>query len=168
MHEQDFISHITLLRSTALQLGQQFFGNVEDAEDVAQETMMRLWAAREHIDLTCPLKPLVARVARNVCVDHQRNRRFLQTERIQALTGGLEPSDPQSLLEERENDVWLEHRLKALPEYLRRVLRMRQEDDLSNQQIADVLGTDPRSVQTLISKARHQLLNDLKQRYRNE
>ena len=168
MHEQDFISHVTSLRSIALQMGLQFFGNVEDAEDVAQETMMRLWASREHIDMTRPLKPLVVRVARNVCVDHHRNRRILLTEGIHALAEGQESADPQSLLEERENDVWLEHRLKALPEYLRRVLRMRQEDGLSNQQIADVLATDPHSVQTLISKARHQLLNDLKQRYRNE
>jgi DNA-directed RNA polymerase specialized sigma24 family protein len=45
---------------------------------------------------------------------------------------------------------------------------MKQEEQLTNQQIADILGTDPRSVATLISKARHQLFNDLKRRNRNE
>ena len=38
----------------------------------------------------------------------------------------------------------------------------------SSKEIADILGTDPRSVATLISKARHQLFNDLKRRNRNE
>lgn len=81
---------------------------------------------------------------------------------------GTDYTSPQSLLEERENAVWLEHRLKALPEYLLRILRMKQEEQLTDQQIADILGTDIRSVQTLISKARHQLFNDLKRRHRNE
>jgi len=81
---------------------------------------------------------------------------------------GGESSSPQSLLEEREDAIWLEHRLKALPEYLSRILHMKQEEQLTNQQIADILDTDPRSVATLISKARHQLFNDLKRRNRNE
>jgi len=50
MQEQDFLIYVTPLRPTALRIGQQFFGSAEDAEDVAQETLLRLWAAREHID----------------------------------------------------------------------------------------------------------------------
>ena len=68
MQEQEFIIHVTILRRTALRIGLQFFGNAEDAEDVAQETMMRLWAARKGIDTTRPVEPLVVRVAKNVCV----------------------------------------------------------------------------------------------------
>jgi DNA-directed RNA polymerase specialized sigma24 family protein len=45
---------------------------------------------------------------------------------------------------------------------------MKQEEQLTDQQIADILGTDIRSVQTLISKARRQLFNDFKRRNRNE
>ena len=175
MQEQDFLIYVTPLRPTALRIGLQFFGNTEDAEDVAQETMMRLWAASEHIDITRPLEPLVASVAKNVCVSMKRAQSGKETTQIPIHSApypigsaGGESSSPQSLLEERENAVWLEHRLKALPEYLLRVLRMKQEEQLTNQQIADILGTDPRSVATLISKARHQLFNDLKRRNRNE
>lgn len=174
MQEQDFLTYITPLRPTALRIGQQFFGSAADAEDVAQETLLRLWAAREHIDSSHSLEALVARVAKNVCVSMKRAKSGKETTHIPihsapSLVGraGGE-SSPQSLLEERENDVWLEHRLKAMPEYLSRILRMKQEEQLTNQQIADILGTDPRSVATLISKARHQLFNDLKRRQRNE
>lgn len=163
MQEQDFLIYVTPLRPTALRIGQQFFGSAEDAEDVAQETLLRLWAAREHIDSSRSLEALVATVARNVCVSMKRKC----TEAPSGAVEGIS-SSPQSLLEEREDAVWLEHRLKALPEYLSRILRMKQEEQLTNQQIADILGTDPRSVATLISKARHQLFNDLKRRNRNE
>ncbi len=170
MQEQEFIFHVTILRRTALRIGLQFFGNAEDAEDVAQETMMRLWAARKGIDTTRPVEPLVVRVAKNVCVSMQR--KGYNSEKPQPTDHHEKPittsSNPQSLLEERENAVWLEHRLKALPEYLLRILRMKQEEQLTDQQIADILGTDIRSVQTLISKARRQLFNDLKRRNRNE
>ena len=175
MQEQDFLIFVTPLRPTALRIGQQFFGSAEDAEDVAQETLLRLWAAREHIDSSRSLEALVATVARNVCVSMKRAKSGIETTQIPihsapSLIGraGGESSSPQSLLEEREDAVWLEHRLKALPEYLSRILRMKQEEQLTNQQIADILGTDPRSVATLISKARHQLFNDLKRRNRNE
>lgn len=170
MQEQEFIIHVTTLRRTALRIGQQFFGNAEDAEDVAQETMMRLWAARKGIDTTRPVEPLVVRVAKNVCVSMHRkgnnSEKPLPTDHHEMPV--TTSSTPQSLLEERENAVWLEHRLKALPEYLLRILRMKQEEQLTDQQIADILGTDIRSVQTLISKARRQLYNDLKRRNRNE
>ena len=43
MQEQDFLIYVTPLRPTALRIGQQFFGSAEDAEDVAQETLLRLW-----------------------------------------------------------------------------------------------------------------------------
>ena len=174
MQEQDFLTYITPLRPTALRIGQQFFGSAADAEDVAQETLLRLWAAREHIDSSHSLEALVARVAKNVCVSMKRAKSGKETTHIPihsapsliGRAGG--ESSPQSLLEEREDAVWLEHRLKAMPEYLSRILRMKQEELLTNQQIADILGTDPRSVATLISKARHQLFNDLKRRQRNE
>lgn len=171
MQEQEFIIRITPWRRTAWRIGQQFFGNTDDAEDIAQETMMRLWAARNSIDTTRPMESLVVRVAKNVCVSTQRGRSShllpLDTM-VQSSQEGADYTSPQSLLEERENAVWLEHRLKALPEYLLRILRMKQEEQLTDQQIADILGTDIRSVQTLISKARHQLFNDLKRRHRNE
>lgn len=171
MQEQEFIKHISPWRRTAWRIGQRFFGNADDAEDVAQETMMRLWAARDSIDTTRLLEPLVVRVAKNVCVSIQRGEAsHLQPlePMIHSSHEGADYTSPQSLLEERENAVWLEHRLKALPEYLLRILRMKQEEQLTDQQIADILGTDVRSVQTLVSKARHQLLNDLKRRHRNE
>lgn len=178
MQDHEYLLLIPRLRPIAQSIGRRFFGNVEDAEDVAQDTMLRLWAARSHIDATQPLETLVTRVAKNVCVSIWRKRKALhnserQDTREQACQegGGVAAagtSDPQTLLEEREDAVWLEHRLRALPEYLRRVLRMRQEEGLTAQQIADIIGTDPRSVQTLISKARKQLMNDLKRRNHDE
>ena len=174
MQDHEYLQLIPRLRPLALNIGRHFFGNAEDAEDVAQDVMLRLWAARNHIDLARPLEALVTRVAKNVCVDIWRKRQELRNCELQDSLahdsqegGGVATegsSSPQALLEEREDAVWLEHRLRALPEYLRRVLRMRQEEGLTAQQIADIIGTDPRSVQTLISKARKQLMNDLKRR----
>lgn len=180
MQDHEFLQFFPRLRPLALSIGRQFFGNTEDAEDVAQDTMLRLWAARTSIDPTRPLELLVTKVAKNVCVSMWR-RRQNESPSVPTIRNDIIPynkegpqgstthaPDPQTLLEEREDAVWLEHRLRALPEYLQRVLRMKQEEGLTAQQIAEIIGTDPRSVQTLISKARKQLMNDLKQRYRNE
>ncbi len=183
MQDHEFLKLIPPLRPLTLHIGLQFFGNADDAEDVAQNTLLRLWAARSHIATTSPLEPLVAKVAKNVCVSmwrekssHEIPSTFSEKRNNEDIIPGgrhvsmVESSgaDPQTLLEEREDAVWLEHRLRALPEYLQRVLRMKQEEGLTTEQIAEILATDTHSVQTLISKARRQLMIDLRRRYRNK
>jgi len=48
----DAFEHIAReLRPKLLHIGVRFFGNNATAEDIAQETLMRLWLIRERIDL---------------------------------------------------------------------------------------------------------------------
>lgn len=165
MQDQEILQLIPRLRPLAFEIGRQFFGNTEDAEDVAQDTCLRLWAARSHIDVSQSMEPLMARIAKNVCVSMWR-KRSVGNEADIVSDFPSDDTSPQALLEEREDAIWVEHRLRALPEYLQRVLRLKQEEGLTTEQIAEILGTDPHSVQTLISKARRQLMNELKRRYR--
>jgi RNA polymerase sigma factor (sigma-70 family) len=51
-----------------------FFSNKEDAEDVAQETMVQLWRYLEHIDAERNVEALAVRVAKNCCVSMYRRQ----------------------------------------------------------------------------------------------
>lgn len=67
-------------------------------------------------------------------------------------------------IEADETDTWLQRRLQALPPMQHQVLRLRQIELKDNAEIAAILGIKPASVATLLSKARRQLLADIRKR----
>ena len=76
----DAFEHIAReLRPKLLHIGVRFFGNNATAEDIAQETLMRLWLIRERIDLQVGIEPLALRMAKNLCVSEWRKRQVRQS-----------------------------------------------------------------------------------------
>lgn len=69
--------HLTRrLRPKLLGIGRKMFADSTMAEDVAQETLMRLWMMRERIDSAGGAEALAVRIARNVCVSEWRRKQL--------------------------------------------------------------------------------------------
>ena len=82
----------------------------------------------------------------------------------QSILDERQPS-PHEQLEINENERWLEDRLKQLPSRQYTILRMQQVERKSNQEIARLLDIEPATVATLLSRARAELLKDIKRRF---
>ena len=63
------------LRPRLFSIGREFFGDSDTAEDIAQETLMRLWVMRGRVAADTGVEALVVRMARNVCVSEWRRRK---------------------------------------------------------------------------------------------
>ena len=74
MTRSEFEQIAAQLRQKVLKTGLDFFGNKEDAEDAAQDTMVQLWRYLEHIDTQRNVEALAVRVAKNCCVSIYRKR----------------------------------------------------------------------------------------------
>ena len=74
MSPQEFENIVPELRLLMVKVGRDFFGNQTDAEDVAQEGLIRLWNFCERLDARRNMEALAIRVAKNVCVDTYRKR----------------------------------------------------------------------------------------------
>lgn len=68
--------HADLIRYTSHLLS----GDIHAAEDVAQETAIRLWQHTEVLDHDRPLRGWLHTVARNIVIDRSRRRRARPTE----------------------------------------------------------------------------------------
>ena len=68
MTQSEYITHVEPLRPLLLRVGRDFFRREEEAEDVVQETLLRLWLCRDRLAVGDGLRPIALRVARNVCV----------------------------------------------------------------------------------------------------
>lgn len=152
------------MRSSAYGTARGFGLSEADAEDVAQDAMLKLWSMHEQLDAAAQHERLAAVMSRRLCID--RGRTTHQALEMKDAMMVYADSDQHDRLECQELERWLEERIAALPETNRIILQMRQIENRELDEIAQLLGIGKSSVSTLLSRARRQLLEDLKRRNR--
>lgn len=162
MTQEEFTHIANEMRRKSVSVAQGFGYGLEDAEDIAQDVMLKLWCLHEKMDDAARLKASVAIITKQVCIDKWR------TTHIQTRVGDIMPIvDEDSLydkLEYAELEQWMKEQIDNLPSTSSIVLRMRQLEHRELGEIAEILNIRQTSVSTLLSRARNELLNKLKRR----
>ena len=153
------------LRTIALKASANAGADADTAQDIAQETMIRLWQMRDDTRL-CNPDGFAATIARNLTLSHLRRHQPLPIdERTCSLPAAPSPLD---LMVQREEEQWLQQRIRDLPPTQHAVLHMRQVEHRTSAQIATLLGVKETSVRTLLARARRQLLEEIRQQRERE
>jgi RNA polymerase sigma-70 factor (ECF subfamily) len=137
-------------------LARRMLADDEEAEDVTQEAMLRLW---KQAPFWRPDGALVStwlyRVTANLCIDRLRRRR--ETSALEL----PEPADPAPAALERISDseraAALEEALATLPDRQRLAIVLRHLEDRPNPEIAAVLNTSIEAVESLLARGRRTL-----------
>ena len=161
MNKSAFEHHAGTWRQKAVAVCRSYGAGREEAEDIAQEVMLRLWQMREELDKYPSVEALVTLAARHLLRDHQRRRTTEGLDEALAVNTGY---GPQETLEMKENDEWLTEKLGRLPTTQRTLLYMRQVERRSHEEIARLLGIEKSSVSTLLARARRTLFEEIKRR----
>lgn len=177
MNQKEFETIAEQLRQQALTQAQKVLRNSADADDLAQDAMLRLWAVHTELrDREHAFR--LARIAvRQLMVDsfrHKRHTSALIVEMDGKQDDGnnsWQPPDthsisPQARMEVSEDERWLSERIATLPSREMQVMRMRQTEQRTNSEIASILGIGTASVATMLSSARRKIFEDLKKRNR--
>ena len=159
-----FEHNATRLRKLALQAAATAGADADAAEDIAQETMLRLWQMRDDPRLYNP-EGYASTIARHLTQNRLRSKPPLPLDERQAVSQTT-PS-PLDIIIQREDEQWLQERIRNLPPTQHAVLHMRQVECRPNAQIAALLGMKESSVSTLLARARRQLLEEIRQ-YKNK
>ena len=159
MTHQEYEHIVPRLRPRLKDIGRQFFGDEEMAEDIAQETLMRLWMLRERIEPQTDIEPLAVRVAKNLCVSEWRKLKVRQENALQVEVTAHE--DIHRNVELKEEIVLLQKAVSQLKPAEQRLFRMRHEAEMDVQQISTVTGIGVRSVSAMLSTAKRKLLEIL-------
>ncbi len=141
-----------------------------EAEDLTQEVFSRVYV---HLDQfradTGTLHNWIVRIGRNLMIDHlrrsRRSRWCAGSEELEALN--LEDHRvcaPDRGAESEEAARIVTAGLCRLPEDLREVLRLRYIEDMSYQEISDLLGVPEGTIKSRISRARSRLVGILRRR----
>ena len=168
MTRSEFEHIAAQLRQRVLKTGLDFFGNREDAEDVAQETMVQLWRYLEHIDAGRNVEALAVRVAKNCCVSISRKQNKFRTDTAAVANSSLftlhSSLSPEAQLEARDTQRMLSETLDLLKPRERQLFEMRQIESLSVEEVSEQTGIPKPSVIAMVSAARKKVFTELKRR----
>ena len=167
MTRSEFEHIAAQLRQRVLKVGLDFFGNKEDAEDAAQETMVQLWRYLEHIDAGRNVEALSVRVAKNCCVSmYRKQRRKTEVGDIdkQSINKADADNSPQQQLEAQDTQRLLSEAMALLKPRERQLFEMRQIEGLSTDEVAEQTGIPKPSIIAMVSTARKKVFTELKRR----
>jgi RNA polymerase sigma-70 factor (ECF subfamily) len=141
-------------------------GNAADAEDVVQDSMLKIWSHRGRWQHgRAKFSTWLYRVISNRCIDLRRKPR---TENVEAVP---EVADNQpgavELIERRELNDMLELAMQRLPEQQRVAVILSYHENMSNGEIAQVMDTTVAAVESLLKRGRQQLRQLLRKHERD-
>jgi RNA polymerase sigma-70 factor (ECF subfamily) len=159
-------------QTSILNLIYRFIGDRTQAKDLAQEVFIRVWQAAKTYKPEAKFTTWIYRIATNVCFNElksARRRRWFQflrfgdqhEETIEDTFVDGSPS-PEDLLLAKERSRQISDALQSLPENQRMALVLKRYDDLSYQEIAQILGCSVSAVESLLVRAKKTLQEKLK------
>jgi RNA polymerase sigma-70 factor, ECF subfamily len=161
-----FVEHF---RNKIFQYSWLMCGQREDAEEVAQETLLKIFENLDQLREPERVRPWVFRIAKNACLMKRRKSVFAPEHELSLdelmpsksqEDGGLRLQiadwsklpDDQALRSEMKH--LLERALGELPEIYRSVILLRDMEELSTQETAQILELSEDSVKTRLHRAR--------------
>lgn len=136
-----------------------------EAEDVAQEVMLRLWRPSDGLEFgAAGAGPWLRRVASNLCIDRIRSRR--KTDVTDEVPEQVEMATQLSGLADAELGARVDRALKALPERQRLALTLFHFEGLSQLEVGAILEVSDEAVESLLARARRALKADLAEEWK--
>lgn len=136
----------------------RMLGHRQDAEDVSQDALARIFRNLHRWDQVRPLKPWLLTITANRCRTALERRRRLARQ-VDVPTEVSAPLEPTTDLAEE-----LELALGTLREQYRSCFEMFYFQEMSCAEIGEVLGCPQGTVKTWLHRARHDIADQLRRR----
>lgn len=144
----------------------RYLNSREEAEDVVQEVMMKLWEDRNESRRYENSAAWCTAVTRNSCIDLLRRRRRVWHEEINSTTVFFEPgTDEPGMSDSREAAELINGIVSRMKEPYRSAVIMKDIEGYSYEEAAEALQTNVNALRTILSRARRSVRDELKKIY---
>ncbi|MDR0977235.1 MAG: RNA polymerase sigma factor [Prevotellaceae bacterium] len=161
-HEISFRNDVLPLKNKLFSLALRITLDTAEAEDVVQETLIRVWTHRDEWHRLDSLEAYALTIARRLAIDRSR----LQGAQAVALTPDAEQiSDntltPYSQLVEKERWRMMQQLIESLPEKQRLTVQLRDIEGHSYKDVAAALNITEEQVKVNLFRGRQKLKQEL-------
>lgn len=161
---------VELYKDRIYHLAYRMLGRVGDAEDVVQETFLRVYMNLDRYDENQKFSTWIYRIGTNLCIDRLRKRKPSYsldaempdaegTDWYSALPSDQDTPEEELVLSETQQQI--REAIDTLPEKYKSVVVLRYLHDMSLQEIGDVLNMPVTTVKTRVHRGREYLRKKL-------
>lgn len=159
---------INLHQDRVFALAYRMLGNSEDAADVQQETFIQAWKNLHRFRGDAALSTWLHRIAVNICLSRRRRPQPVQLEpEIEEKLSASDQASSVSCIVSAETALIVRKVIAGLPPHYRALVVLREIEERSFEEVAQIIGCTPASARTRASKAR-KLLRERLQPYLSE
>lgn len=155
--ERETVEIMDQLGNAILRLAYSYLHNMEDAEDILQETLIKFVTAKPVFENEKHRKAWLLTVAANLAKNRIEYNRVRTSEELNEEIAGAAP-------EEEDDDlsfVW--EAVKKLPDNQREVIHLFYQEGYKTAEIADILGRKEATIRSDLKRARDKLKEILKE-----
>lgn len=161
MTQEEFQEEARRLRPKLLLVARRYLGD-DDAEDVVQDVLLRLWQMVDMLRL--PVDALASLLTRNLCIDRLR--------RLGPATLSLKEQSPapdgfpvESPLADSERIDRMMAIIEGLPSMQQTILRLRHMEGMEMARIAQLIGSSEVAIRKALSRARQHVRQQYLKQY---
>ena len=161
MQEISFRDEILPLKDKLFRLALRITFDRAEAEDVVQDTMIRVWNKREEWTQFGSIEAYCLTVAKNLAIDRSQKNEAQNVELTPEMEEESEISGPYDQLVNNERMSIIHRLINELPEKQRLIMQLRDIEGESYKEIAKILNLTEEQVKVNLFRARQKV----KQRY---
>jgi len=164
MKQISFQSDILPLKNELYRMALRITMNAADAEDVVQETMMKVWNRRDQWDQIESIEAFCLTICRNLSLDKVRR----MDNQTQSLDAAYDPKDqgissnPEEQAIQSDRIRLIRQLISQLPEKQRSCMQLRDMEGKSYKDIATILDITEEQVKVNIFRARQTIREKFK------
>ena len=156
MNLESFQSRVMPAKNKLFRFALRFLGNEEEAKDVVQEVLIRVWKGRDQMNEVQNWEAWCMRITKNLSLDRIRAMTRKQTHPIEeGYSVHQEALSPHESTELRESMNRISQFIAALPEKQRQVIHLRDIEGYSYNEICEILELDMNQVKVNLFRARN-------------
>ena len=157
MQTLDFRHDILPLKDKLFRLALRITFDRAEAEDIVQETMIRVWSKRDEWAQFSSVEAYCLTVARNLAIDRSERMEAHNVELTAEAEQMPDTSGPHERLVGKERLQLLQRLIARLPEKQRSVLQLRDVEEKSYKEIAEILNITEEQVKVNLFRARQKV-----------
>lgn len=145
-------------KKSAYNIALRFLRNVEDAEDVSQEALVKVFKSIKNFNMQSTFKVWLYRIVVNACLDFKRKKSidFYPIDELMNFTGSND-DNPDDMVDKNYTSEIVNMSINKLEDDFKTIIILRDIQGFSYNEISEILSCNLGTVKSRISRARKNL-----------
>ena len=156
MDLQEFQKKVYPLKNKLFRFAKRMLDHTEEAEDIVQETFIKLWNRRDKLDEYRSVEALAMITTKNLCLDKIKARRY-PVENMDNHRQFIESMPAETKVDHSDLIFGIHQAIESLPEQQQMIVHLRDIEGYEFEEIARVVDMNENAIRVALSRARKRI-----------